>query len=280
MGTYLKGDAAQIPFIPVVRGIATFTVLMLSTIFYGFQISPLSLSRPLMVSGFNAVLLCVLATGGAHIGRAYARDRQNMKEQLSNFRISNANCTCCHLKHVDPVTKQAIECDRPVVEGAIQVWFARGGLQEFDKHVQEWLYHRVLQAMPGCLGYTEMLYASLPVVWFELSKVGLDCGTSTLVVRRLFWMMGDWLAFNPFCIVLLMMMTNFVRTRRADWRCDHLVTGAIAFGWVVISRVLSYLVMLTFTRHCDQFGGLLVCAIFLPVTVLLIRFPATRCWCG
>jgi len=247
--------------------------------FYSFQISPLGMSRPLVLMGLNAALLCFLAFAGAHIGRAYARDRQTMKEQLANFRISRASCTCCTLGHIDPVTKRTIECDRPVVEGAVQLWFS-GGLDEFDQHVKEGLTRKVIKTMPGLMGYTELLYASLPVVWFELSKVGADCATLALVVRRLMMMLGYWLAFNPFAAVLLMFMTNFVRSRRTDWRCDSLVTAGIAAFWAVIIVIARLMLTTLHFRIGDGYGGLVTCVLFLPLTVVLLRFPATRCRCG
>jgi len=271
--TYLKGDEANIPVVPVVRGLGMSTVLIISTVFYTVQITPLAQARPMLLITCNTVLMLFLALFGTHIGRHYARDRQNMRDQIQNFKISHAQCTCCEWGHINPFTDERIMCDREVVENAVKEWFV-GGLEEFDRHVREGMYRRVVGRMPCIMGYRELVFASLPVVWFEMSKLAIDCLTPELVLRRCAVLCSYWFAFNPFIIALLLRLAALAQALRKDWRCDVAVTVFVSVAWAGLYAGFYWLQYIVYVLAPSDFvGALLNCGYLMPMTALLLRCP-------
>jgi hypothetical protein len=272
--THLKGAAASIPVVPVMRGVATFTILGGSTLFYASQITPLVQTRPLMLIAFNSIIVLFLSLFGTYIGRHYARDRSNLHNQLQNFKISGANCTCCTWGHINPFTNEKMECDRPIVEDAVRDWFV-GGLDEFDQHVREGMYRKVVGKMPCIMGYRELILASLPAVWYELCKLGVDCVTTELLLSRFALLCSYWLAFNPFIIALLLRMACFAQALQQDWRRDIAVTIVVSVAWVGLYACFAWLQMSVYALAPSIVVGALVnCAFLVPVTALLLRLPS------
>mmetsp|Transcript_56846 Transcript_56846/g.122946 ORF Transcript_56846/g.122946 Transcript_56846/m.122946 type:complete len:554 (-) Transcript_56846:106-1767(-) len=116
-------------------------------------------------------LLCVVLS--MHIMRSMQRLLTTLSEQLQAFSFAGAECYCCSVRHVDPVMKQRILCDRKVVLGCIVAWF--GSVPDFEDFVHSGLYqHFKRQLGLHGLPYVWVLSACLPYVWmgFDLFNSG------------------------------------------------------------------------------------------------------------
>jgi len=76
------------------------------------------------------------------------RDIAELPEQLHNFRVQDAGCSCCAKGHVDRVTKQQIPCDRKLIYEMLESWFqpvksAEEALDQFNLHVRDSLAPQV-----------------------------------------------------------------------------------------------------------------------------------------
>ena len=75
----------------------------------------------------------VVATGGVICGyptvaqsvRAHLRDIKAAQAQLRDFSLTKAQCYCCSVGHLDPITMQTIDCDRVLIEGCVISWFGQ-----------------------------------------------------------------------------------------------------------------------------------------------------------
>jgi hypothetical protein len=286
--TYLNGKVADIPFVPVMRGAAMLTVVMFSTIFYAVSITPWLQQANIIVAIINGLLLLIIGLVGTNVGRHYARDLRNMRDQIQGFKLKQANCTCCEWNHINPFTNEPMQCDRVVVEDAVKEWFP-GGLSEFDQHVRDDMYQKIVGRVPALMSYRELVLASLPTVWFEMCKLGVDCFTFDLLIRRLAFLGFYWFAFNPFVIALLLRIAAFARKKQTSWQGEVAVTCLVSLAWAVIYIFVSWVHMsifwhvltilsytgVTFTADAPRIvlGGLINTCIFLPMAIMLLRMP-------
>lgn len=181
-----------------------------------------------------------------------------------------------------------MQCDRVVVEDAVKEWFP-GGLSEFDQHVRDDMYQKIVGRVPALMSYRELVLASLPTVWFEMCKLGVDCFTFDLLIRRLAFLGFYWFAFNPFVIALLLRIAAFARKKQTSWQGEVAVTCLVSLAWAVIYIFVSWVHMsifwhvltilsytgVTFTADAPRIvlGGLINTCIFLPMAIMLLRMP-------
>jgi len=118
-----------------------------------------------------------------------------LKQQLSEFSLTRAECFCCASSHMDPHTNQALPCDRELVYSKLHTWHVLrcggsyeeihgesrdatrvGALCEFDNYVQTAFAAEVLRrACASRLPYKMILYACVPQLgsaWDWLSLLG------------------------------------------------------------------------------------------------------------
>ena len=78
------------------------------------------------MGGSIVFLMYPVAFGGiVHVLRLVIHDIRLLPQELANFDVRETHCYCCTNRHVDPVTGNAIACDRRVVYKTIKSWFGR-----------------------------------------------------------------------------------------------------------------------------------------------------------
>merc|ERR1711933_684340 len=83
--------------------------------------------------------------GAVHQFRSLFKDFMSLEPQLEGFSCKGANCFCCTVGHVHPVTHASIPCDRMLVCNTLSKWFpvepesielGRTALDRFDEQVR------------------------------------------------------------------------------------------------------------------------------------------------
>ncbi|CAE7427975.1 unnamed protein product [Symbiodinium sp. CCMP2456] len=87
-----------------------------------------------------------------YFGILHMREVLKLKSQMASFSIREADCSCCAMNHVHPVTGEAILCDRTLVFQTLRRWYTRTGdpdthLDRFDALVREQLSASVLRTL-------------------------------------------------------------------------------------------------------------------------------------
>ncbi|CAE7866753.1 unnamed protein product [Symbiodinium necroappetens] len=88
-----------------------------------------------------------------YVGIGMMEDLSTLPQQLSNFRIQDAESMCCSRQHVHPETQQDVPCDRELVFATLQQWFGRAGdapgkhLTDFNRLVRKELAPSVLKSV-------------------------------------------------------------------------------------------------------------------------------------
>lgn len=98
----------------IVMGLST-VVWAMRTLFCCPQDAFYSYYLVVLLALFVAVSVC----------RGAAQDQHLLSEQLATFSIRDSCCFCCSNNHVDPVTGQAINCDRALVYRTLATWCMR-----------------------------------------------------------------------------------------------------------------------------------------------------------
>jgi len=112
---------------------------------------------------FFGLMLIAVATDGSI--RAQVKSFRDLEGQLRTFRIKDAKSSCCSNGHVDPLSKEAIPCDRDVLISSVDIWFGSAG--SFEDYVQATLRQHV--SMKVMMPYRYMLFSATP---FVLSGLG------------------------------------------------------------------------------------------------------------
>merc|ERR1712159_581876 len=58
-----------------------------------------------------------------HMMRGIVREMYGFHIQLANARIQDSKCFCCSNRHIDPITKEILPCDRQLVMNTINELF-------------------------------------------------------------------------------------------------------------------------------------------------------------
>lgn len=76
----------------------------------------------------------VLSALQVYIGIGLSKDLAELPEQMSNFKLKDAQCFCCSVDHVHPETGEELPCDRKLVFQTIKTWYgtAAGGDNHLD----------------------------------------------------------------------------------------------------------------------------------------------------
>eukprot|EP00928_Gymnodinium_smaydae_P006796 TRINITY_DN1241_c2_g1_i2.p1 TRINITY_DN1241_c2_g1~~TRINITY_DN1241_c2_g1_i2.p1 ORF type:complete len:682 (-),score=125.15 TRINITY_DN1241_c2_g1_i2:79-2124(-) len=216
----------HIVMLPVLRGfgiaIGASAVLLVHVL---YSIIPLVTTSELLELVLPVVVAAAAILYLVHIARAWARDRYELRRQLSHFNVHNAGCWCCKVGHVNPETGAPVDCDRLLIYEAIRAWFD-GGPAAFQQTVRERLYGEVEAILPGMLRFRDAVYMALPTIWFEISKLGGDCLAFQFLNRRLLWILAICISWNPLIFGVVMWLSAFACKKRE--RCDWLVTVGVA----------------------------------------------------
>jgi len=120
-----------------------------------------------------------------HVMRSMQRLLTTLKKQLQAFSFSGAECFCCSVHHVDPVTGDQVLCDRRCVLGCIVAWF--GSMYAFEDFVHSGLYpyfrrHLGQHGLP----YLWVISTCLPYVWMSFDALAsrLRGGESLMITLR------------------------------------------------------------------------------------------------
>eukprot|EP00928_Gymnodinium_smaydae_P041924 TRINITY_DN28307_c2_g1_i1.p1 TRINITY_DN28307_c2_g1~~TRINITY_DN28307_c2_g1_i1.p1 ORF type:complete len:563 (+),score=57.72 TRINITY_DN28307_c2_g1_i1:62-1690(+) len=160
--------------------------------------------------------------------RSYHREVQKMRDDFQHFKVSRAECFCCSNNHVDPVSGQAIPCERHLVEGCIVAWF--GGLRSFEQYVHSDLFaifHRQLGTF-GIL-YKHIVLGSLPWIWAQFGWA-VDSFEDTDSLLRFFMHVTQWLFAYPTAVAMISMMASTSWAQRDRQHHASHVCAAILGG--------------------------------------------------
>ena len=128
MVTFLRfhSEAARIQIMPVNMAlILVLTVLMCQCVLFSGHFLMDSIGDPVWFPvSLVLVLLEVLVLGPLYNyqGLQIFADIKELPNQLSQFKLQHAECTCCSLGHRDPDTGERIQCDRQLVLSTLQQW--------------------------------------------------------------------------------------------------------------------------------------------------------------
>lgn len=214
----------------------------------------------------------------------------HLKQQLKKFKVEEAECYCCSMRHVSE-GGASISCDRVLVYQALAKWFPdedAGGdfahLEKFNHYVHEVVAPAVSSSLLGPWSrYKLCMLVTFPTVWYSARVVSfyrplLEAGLSASIVAL--WGLDQVLytfVLNPSCAMITLRLCS-LSTRiggegslAPGFRCFCLVTF-VAFG-----TVLSYILMLlglVLTENQDSPIPLACVLAFYSVLALLIfRFP-------
>ncbi|CAE7773738.1 unnamed protein product, partial [Symbiodinium sp. CCMP2456] len=68
-----------------------------------------------------------------HYGLQHLEDVQQLGEQLANFSVRDAGCTCCTVDHCDPPTGNQLLCDRELIFRTLKRWYRNSALDSGEK---------------------------------------------------------------------------------------------------------------------------------------------------
>lgn len=176
------------------------------------------------------VLLIILC----HSSRKNGRDVYHIHEQMETFSLKQAQCWCCSVNHVNPITGADVSCDREVVEFAIKHWYD-GGLDEFAQWVREDMHANFEKSLTGIklFRYRDILVIGITDVWLSLSHMGANCLDGDLWVAEVVQLLVRWLGRFPLSVSLWVWLTAFARKR---------LTGSNAF----LDPAITVLVVVVF----------------------------------
>ena len=91
----------------------------------------------LIVSGIIAAVLMLLAILVFPVLwytlTAMLRDLSQLPRQVRDFRVQDAECTCCTQQHCHPVTHAPIACDRELIYKSLRSTFAPSGGEQMEE---------------------------------------------------------------------------------------------------------------------------------------------------
>ena len=91
---------------------------------------------------------------------------ETMKRELQTFRIAQAQCYCCSVKHVE-ADGDVIPCDREVMVRCISEWF--GSVENFENSVQTRVKDALTQHLGGmCFPYSVIVIGGFPTLWAQM----------------------------------------------------------------------------------------------------------------
>jgi len=196
---------------------------------------------PLIGGGF---FLCLMVS--MHIMRSMQRLVSTLKEQLTAFSFSGAECYCCSVQHCDLVTGEQVLCDRKCVLGCIVAWF--GSVEGFETFVRNDLYKHFKGQLgkPG-LPYLWVLSACLPYVWMVFDAVagGHRAGDLELTLG---WKAAEAMATSatmitttPLLVGLLLLVARMTQRQHQTASVNLLLTlgaSALVAGASLLVRIL------------------------------------------
>ena len=166
-----KSQMSNIVMLPLVHSVMAFVGLLGNLGFTAISrfmalqagrdiISPTSNLMQSVSQNVNIALLIVFTALFFDAAlQKHARIFQNLAARIRNFSIRDAGCSCCSNRHVDPVTKDLLSCDRAFIQAIVQAWF--GSCRKFDKYAQD-IGNQRLPMMTFNLPYSLMLFSNLP----------------------------------------------------------------------------------------------------------------------
>ncbi|CAE7682919.1 unnamed protein product [Symbiodinium sp. CCMP2592] len=184
-----------------------------------------------------------------HYGLQHLEDVQQLGEQLANFSVRDAGCTCCTVDHCDPATGNQLLCDRELIFRTLKRWYRNSALDSgekdhhlvrFDALVRERLSSSVLPMVGAGVPparYRMALYLPLLTAVFPHY---LHLGR----VRLRGWGVEHWfMAYGAFAATALLFF----------WLCFFCCRFSVKKirkavpRWVVIPFLQSLILLLTFT---------------------------------
>ncbi|CAE7403520.1 car [Symbiodinium sp. CCMP2592] len=122
----LHGEAARIQIMPAkMAWLLALTALMWQSVLFTGRFLIDSVGDPVWFPvSFAMVLLEVLGLLPLYNyhGLEIFADIEELPSQLRQFRLQQAQCTCCSIGHRHPDTGERIECDRQLVLSTLQQW--------------------------------------------------------------------------------------------------------------------------------------------------------------
>ncbi|CAE7222837.1 unnamed protein product [Symbiodinium natans] len=152
----------------------------------------------LIVSG---TLLFVILCGSPlymYIGMGLIRDVQALPDHLRNFKIQDAECSCCANNHRNPSTGEELPCDKQLIFRTLKKWYGtpdddtEAHLETFNGFVRSRLSRTIRQTVGGyTLPLKQYLYIALgsnaPLLANYMSKMGTPPAEISSDLERVMW---------------------------------------------------------------------------------------------
>ncbi|CAE7568273.1 unnamed protein product [Symbiodinium natans] len=179
-----------------------------------------------------------------YFGILHMREVLKLKSQMTSFSIREADCSCCAMNHMNPVTGEAIFCDRTLVFQTLRRWYTRTGdpdthLDRFDALVREQLSASVLRTLGSgapTLRYVFAMFCAAPLAQLpQYVSMGLKESRGRGMGK---WLL-DWCKFPA--LALVMFGTAFCAWRKgAVWSRAPLCAAVPALQCLVVCSVAAY----------------------------------------
>ncbi|CAE7566661.1 unnamed protein product [Symbiodinium natans] len=153
-----KNQAEQIIFVPVQLASIWFlnyllALLTRTTLYFSEAIDIYGQSVAAYIGLVGGVLLLQQLTIWPAVYYAVTnllQDVEELPQQLKQFNVDDAGCSCCTNHHRDPVTGEPVPCDRKLIYEVLERWFGPGqgtedALARFNTHMRESLVMQVEQ---------------------------------------------------------------------------------------------------------------------------------------
>mmetsp|Transcript_824 Transcript_824/g.2045 ORF Transcript_824/g.2045 Transcript_824/m.2045 type:complete len:552 (-) Transcript_824:35-1690(-) len=216
----------------------------------------------------------------AHVCRRFAQERSQIRNDLRAFSCKSASSWCCTAKHVHPVTKATIPCDRTAIYAAVHELFGneRGGngLEQFEAFVQKDLSDQL--GHWSLFGFRDAVHMALPQLWSALSLLGSDCTNSRVFGYHIASGLLNWLGIMPLLLGLMHWLT--VRTRQSSGQCDRCISVGTGLLWTMLSYYILLVVQVPAAQEAVEGSWLitlLVTAACMAAALLLFGSVPFRC---
>ena len=99
--------------------------------------------RNVAITSLCVLVASILKPWTFYLDMQMISELQEMPAQLKNFRVQDAESSCCSKEHVNTETSEEIPCDRQIVFSTLCSWYAHDDEQNQEAHLDE--FNRLVQ---------------------------------------------------------------------------------------------------------------------------------------